>query len=44
MLAAERLRRLLMRGGLTTTRRRPGRLELTSSNPSLAQPALRARS
>jgi len=39
-LAAERVRRHLMRGGLTTTRRRPGRCELISSNPAAAQAGL----
>lgn len=40
-LAAERARRLLMRGGLTTSRRRPGRRVLVSSNPAAGQAALR---
>jgi glutamate racemase len=40
-LAAERVRRLLMRGGLTTSRRRPGRRVLVSSNPAAGQAALR---
>jgi glutamate racemase len=41
-LAAERVRRLLMRAGATTTRRRPGRRELISSDPAAAQAGLRA--
>ena len=40
-LAAERVRRLLMRAGATTTRRRPGRRELISSDPAAAQAGLR---
>jgi glutamate racemase len=40
-LAAERIRRLLLRGGLTTTRRRSGRVELASSDPAAGQRALR---
>jgi len=39
-LAAERVRRLLMRGGLTTARRRSGRRVLVSSNPAAGQAAL----
>lgn len=39
-LAAERVRRLLMRGGLTARRRRPGRRVLISSNPALGQSGL----
>jgi glutamate racemase len=40
-LAAERVRRLVMRAGATTTRRRPGRRELISSDPTAAQAGLR---
>ncbi|HET7428227.1 MAG TPA: hypothetical protein VFJ66_02160 [Gaiellales bacterium] len=40
-LAAERVRRLVMRAGATTTRRRPGRRELISSDPAAAQAGLR---
>jgi glutamate racemase len=40
-LAAERVRRLLLRGAVTTTRRRPGRVELASSDPAAGQRALR---
>ena len=42
-LAAERVRRHLMRGRLTTTRRRQGRCELVSTNPAAAQAGLAAR-
>ncbi|HET6848467.1 MAG TPA: aspartate/glutamate racemase family protein [Gaiellales bacterium] len=42
-LAAERVRRLVMRARATTTRRRPGRRELISSDPAAAQSGLRAR-
>ncbi len=40
-LAAERVRRLLMRAGATTRRRRTGRRELISSDPAAAQAGLR---
>jgi len=40
-LAAERVRRLLLRAALTTGRRRQGRLELASSDPAAGQRALR---
>ena len=40
-LAAERVRRLVMRAGATTSRRRPGRRELVSSDPAAAQAGLR---
>ena len=40
-LAAERVRRLLLRGPLTTSRRRSGRVELASSDPAAGQRALR---
>jgi glutamate racemase len=40
-LAAERVRRLVMRAGATTGRRRPGRRELISSDPVAGQAALR---
>jgi glutamate racemase len=39
-LAAERLRRILMRNGMTARRRRPGRRVLVSSNPALGQAGL----
>jgi glutamate racemase len=42
-LAAERVRRHLIRGRLTTTRRRQGRCELVSTNPAAAQAGLAAR-
>lgn len=42
-LAAERVRRLLMRSGATTSRRRPGRRELISSDPAAAQAGLARR-
>jgi glutamate racemase len=42
-LAAERTRRLLMRGDLTARRRRPGRRVLVSSNPALGQRGLAGR-
>ena len=42
-LAAERVRRLLMRGGLTTARRRPGRRELVSTDPAAGQAGLATR-
>jgi glutamate racemase len=41
-LAAERVRRLVMRAGATTSRRRPGRRELISSDPAAGQAGLRA--
>jgi glutamate racemase len=40
-LAAERVRRRVMRAGATTLRRRPGRRELISSDPATAQAGLR---
>jgi glutamate racemase len=40
LLAAERIRRLLMRSGMTARRRRPGRRILISSNPALGQAGL----
>ncbi len=40
VLAAERVRRLLMRGGITARRRRPGRRVLISSDPALGQSGL----
>jgi len=42
-LAAERVRRLLMRGGRTTARRRPGRRELISTDPAAGQAGLATR-
>jgi glutamate racemase len=42
-LAAERVRRLLMRGGLTTARRRPGWRELVSTDPAAGQAGLATR-
>jgi glutamate racemase len=42
-LAAERVRRLLMRGGLTTARRRGGRRELVSTDPAAGQAGLATR-
>jgi len=42
-LAAERARRLLMRGGRTTARRRPGRRELISTDPAAGQAGLATR-
>jgi glutamate racemase len=42
-LAAERVRRLLMRGALTTARRRPGRRELISTDPAAGQAGLAIR-
>ena len=42
-LAAERVRRLLMRGGLTTARRRGGRRELISTDPAAGQAGLATR-
>jgi glutamate racemase len=42
-LAAERVRRLLMRGGLTTARRRGGRRELVSTDPTAGQAGLATR-
>jgi glutamate racemase len=42
-LAAERVRRMLMRGGLTTARRRPGRRELVSTDPAAGQAGLATR-
>jgi hypothetical protein len=37
------VRRLLMRSGATTSRRRPGRRELISSDPAAAQAGLARR-
>jgi glutamate racemase len=42
-LAAERVRRLLMRNGMTARRRRPGRRVLISSNPAMGQAGLARR-
>lgn len=39
-LVAERVRRLLMRNGATTARRRPGRRQLISSDPAAGQAGL----
>ena len=39
-LAAERIRRVLMRSGMAARRRRPGRRVLVSSNPALGQAGL----